>query len=499
MELTAFVWLVFAAVFTTCTAVRTKLTRRGTPRTSKSLPQPPVATGAPLLGILPALLAKGPLQAIRDAHAEMGSVFTVRLLHRKVTFLVGPEVSGHFYQGLDSEISQDEVSQFTIPTFGSGVAFDVDFATRREQFRFFGDAMKPAKLRTYAGLMVREVEEYFARWGQSGTVDLKHELEALVTLVASRCLFGEEVRAKMLGEVSTHLRDLHDGMRLVTILFPHLPIPAHRRRDRARARLGEIFSQIVSSRKAGSSAAAAQSDMLQSLIDSRYKDGRATTDTEVVGMLVSALFAGQHTTSITGTWAGARLLDRANEEHLRAAVQEQERMVARHGDRVDYEVLQEMETLHRCVKETLRLHPPATVLLRHTRRSFAVRTREGKEYEVPEGHTIASPMVVHHQLPYVYSDPERYEPGRFGPGREESEADGGQAFSYTAFGGGRHACVGEAFAYMQIKVIWSHLLRNFDMEMVSPFPETDWFVVMPGPKGKVMVSYNRRRISAPCY
>uniref|UniRef100_A0A8R7VEA4 Obtusifoliol 14-alpha demethylase n=1 Tax=Triticum urartu TaxID=4572 RepID=A0A8R7VEA4_TRIUA len=225
--------------------------RRATsfPTSKRSPPPPPTAAGAPFLGILPALLAKGPLRVLCDAHAEMGSVFTVRLLHRKVTFLVGPDVSSHFYQGLESEISQDEVSQFTTPTFGPGVAFDVDFATRREQFRFFGDAMKPAKLRSYARLMVREVEEYFARWGQSGTVDLKQELEHLVTLIASRCLFGEEVRAKMLAEVATHLRELNDGMRLVTILLPHLPIPAHRRRDTARARLGEIFSGIVSSRK----------------------------------------------------------------------------------------------------------------------------------------------------------------------------------------------------------------------------------------------------------
>uniref|UniRef100_A0A453DQS5 Cytochrome P450 n=1 Tax=Aegilops tauschii subsp. strangulata TaxID=200361 RepID=A0A453DQS5_AEGTS len=355
---------------------------------------PPVAAGAPLVGVLPWLLAKGPLQVIRDAHAELGSV-----------------------------------------------AFDVDLATRREQIRFFGDAMKPAKLRTYAGLMVREVEEYFTRWGESGMVDLKQELELLVTLVASRCLFGEEVRSKMLREAATHLRELNDGMRLVTILFPHLPIPAHRRRDRARARLGEIFSDMVRSRR---EAGRPVDDMLQCLIDSRYKDGRATTDTEL-------------------------------------------------GDRVDYEVLQEMETLHRCIKEVLRLHPPAMMLLRHARRSFTVRTREGDEYEVPAGRTIASPLLIHNRLPQVYRDPERYEPGRFCPGRGEDGAGG--AFSYTAFGGGRHACVGEAFAYMQIKVIWSHLLRNFEMEMVSPFPETDWNVVMPGPKGKVMLRYKRRNMS----
>ncbi|CAM0906329.1 unnamed protein product [Alopecurus aequalis] len=502
MELITVIWLAFAPIL--ITIVSTKIAaRQRTTTARRSLPPPPVAKGVPFLGSLPALVAKGPLQLIRDAYAELGSVFTVRLLHREVTFLVGPDVSSHFYQGLDSEISQDEVSQFTIPTFGPGVAFDVDFATRREQFRFFGDAMKPAKLRTYAGLMVREVEEYFARWGQSGTVDLKHELEHLVTLVASRCLFGEEVRCKMLDEVASHLRELNDGMRLVTILFPHLPIPAHRRRDRARARLGEIFSDIVRSRKASKSESESGGqnvhvdDMLQCLIDSRYKDGRGTTETEVVGMLVSALFTGQHTSSSTGTWTGARLLAHENAVHLRTAVREQERILASHGDRVDYEVLQEMETLHRCVKETLRLHPPAMVPLRHVRRSFAVQTREGEEYEVPEGRTVASPLVVHHRLPHVYRDPEKYEPGRFGLSPREAD-DGASAgtFAYTAFGGGRHACVGEAFAYMQIKVIWSHLLRNFEMEMVSPFPETDWNVVMPGPKGKVMVSYKRRAMSA---
>ncbi|VAH70983.1 unnamed protein product [Triticum turgidum subsp. durum] len=486
MELATVNWVAFvvpiavAAIIIFISAMMAR-GRRRTERSPRARP-PPVAAGAPLVGVLPWLLAKGPLQVIRDAHAELGSVFTV-------TFLVGPDVSSHFFQGLDSEVSQDEVSRFTVPTFGPGVAFDVDLATRREQIRFFGDAMKPAKLRTYAGLMVREVEEYFTRWGESGTVDLKQELELLVTLVASRCLFGEEVRSKMLREAATHLRELNDGMRLVTILFPHLPIPAHRRRDRARARLGEIFSDMVRSRR---EAGRPVDDVLQCLIDSRYKDGRATTDTEVVGMLVSALFAGQHTSSSTGTWTGARLLARANAEHLRAAVLEQERVVARHGERVDYEVLQEMETLHRCVKEALRLHPPAMMLLRHARRSFAVRTREGDEYEVPAGRTIASPLVIHNRLPHVYRDPARYEPGRW-----RGEDGAGGAFAYTAFGGGRHACVGEAFAYMQIKVIWSHLLRNFEMEMASPFPETDWNVVMPGPKGKVMLRYKRRKKMSP--
>ncbi|CAN6183837.1 unnamed protein product [Urochloa humidicola] len=484
-------WLAFALFFIIVAAIKIT-TRRQQPAgpTRKRRPPPPVSPGVPLLGDLPALLAKGPLELIRDRYTKLGSVFTVRLFHLKLTFLVGPEVSGHFYHGLDSEISQDEVSQFTIPTFGPGVAFDVDYATRREQFRFFGDAVKPAKLRTYAELMVREVESHFARWGQSGTVDLKQELEHVVTLMTSRCLLGAAVREKMFGEVGALLRELNDGMRLVTILFPHLPIPAHRRRDGARARLGEIFTEIVRSRKLTIRRGDRHGDdMLQCLIDARYKDGRGTTEEEVVGMLVSALFAGQHNSSSAATWTGARLL--THTKHLRAAVEEQDRVVAaaRHGGgRIDHDALHEMETLHRCVKETLRLHPPALMLLRHERRGFAVR-----EYEVPAGHAVASPLVIHNRLPEVYEEPDKFDPDRFGPRRAEDRAGGG-ALAYASFGAGRHLCVGEAFAYMQIKVIWSHLLRNFEMELVSPFPKTDWNVVMPGPKGKVMVSYKRRQL-----
>ncbi|WVZ91480.1 hypothetical protein U9M48_037646 [Paspalum notatum var. saurae] len=464
-------------------------------RKRKRPPHPPMSPGVPLLGDLPALLIKGPLALIRDHYTRLGSVFTVRVFHLKLTFLVGPDVARHFYQGLDSEISQDEVSQFTIPTFGPGVAFDVDYATRYEQIRFFGDATKPAKLRTYATLMLGEVESHLARWGQSGTVDLKLELEHLVTLVATRCLFGAAVREKMFSEVGVLVRQLNDGMRLVTTRFPHLPIPAHRRRDAARARLGEIFTDIVRSRiqqqQQQGGGTAATDDMLQCLIDSRYKDGRGTTETEVVGMLVSALFAAQYTSSSAITWTGARLL--THTEHLRAAVEEQRRIVARHGGHDDvssYDVLQEMDTLHRCVKETLRLHPPTLMLLRHARRSFAVRADDGREYEVPKGHTVASPLLLHNRLPHVYEEPDKFDPDRFAPRRAEDRAGG--ALSYLSFGGGRHACVGEAFAFMQIKLIWSHLLRNFELELVSPFPRTDWTMVMPGPLGKVMVTYKRR-------
>jgi len=151
-----------------------------------------------------------------------------------------------------------------------------------------------------------------------------------------------------------------------------------------------------------------------------------------------------------------------------------------------------MSFLHCCIKEALRMHPPGPIFLCKVHKNFTVRTREGYEYEIPKGHTIASPLVINHNIPYIYKDLDVYDPHRFGPGREEDRVGG--KFTYNAFSGGRHACPGEAYAYMQVKVIWSHLLRNFELKLVSPFPETDWLKLAPEPRGKVEVSYKRRML-----
>ncbi|KAJ6705208.1 STEROL 14-DEMETHYLASE [Salix purpurea] len=399
---------------------------------------------------------KGPIVMLREEYPKLGSVFTVNLVNRKITFLIGPEVSAHFFKASETDLSQQEVYQFNVPTFGPGVVFDVDYSIRQEQFRFFTEALRVNRLKGYVDQMVVEAEDYFSKWGDSGVVDIKYELEHLIILTASRCLLGREV--------------------------------PHRRRDQARKKLAGIFSNIINSRKlAGKS----ENDMLQCFIDSKYKDGRSTTESEVTGLLIAALFAGQHTSSITSTWTGAYLL--RHNEYLSAVLEEQKNLMKKHGNKVDQDILSEMDVLYRCIKEALRLHPPLIMLLRSSNSDFSVTTRDGKEYDIPKGHIVATSPAFANRLPHVFKDPERYDPDRFAAGREEDKAAG--AFSYISFGGGRHGCLGEPFAYLQIKAIWSHLLRNFEFELISPFPETDWNAMVVGVKDKVMVRYKRRELS----
>jgi sterol 14-demethylase len=105
---------------------------------------------------------------------------------------------------------------------------------------------------------------------------------------------------------------------------------------------------------------------------------------------------------------------------------------------------------------------------------------------------VAASPAVANRLPHVFRDPDAYDPDRFAPGRSEDKAAG--ALSCISFGGGKHWCIGEFFAYLEIKTVWAHLLRNFELEMVSPFPENKWNSMVVGVKDKLMVKYTRRKL-----
>jgi sterol 14-demethylase len=122
-------------------------------------PVPPVVSWVYMMSALPTLLTKGQQVVIQDMHTKLGSVFTLSFFGvKKVTFLVGPEVTAHFYQAPESEISIDNLYEFTVPIFGKGVLYDVDLATRSRQIRFCTDAIQPMKLKNHVDSLVHEVQ-----------------------------------------------------------------------------------------------------------------------------------------------------------------------------------------------------------------------------------------------------------------------------------------------------------------------------------------------------
>ena len=68
----------------------------------------------------------------------------------------------------------------------------------------------------------------------------------------------------------------------------------------------------------------------------------------------------------------------------RAAVEEQQRILAQHGPELSMEVLSDMPVLHACITEALRMYPPLIMLLRLAKSSFCVTDSKGQTFTIPK-------------------------------------------------------------------------------------------------------------------
>ena len=414
-----------------------------------------------------------------------------QFFHKRLTFLIGPEAQEPFFRASDDVLSQNEVYGFMKPVFGAGVVYDASKKNRQVQFQSMANGLRTARLKGYTSKIERETRQYLETWGESGELDLFHAFSELTILTASRCLHGDDVRENLFKEVSELYHDLDRGLTPLTVFFPNAPTTAHRRRNAARKKMVELFGSVIRNRRENPDARHSDgTDILSIFMDVKYKDGTAITDEQVTGLLIALLFAGQHTSCITSTWTSLFILN--NPAIAKRIVDEQEAVFHSDPDAaVDYRMVNEdMPLLHNSMKEALRLCPPLILLIRKALKDVKVKAA-GKEHTIPKGDMVLISPSVGMRVPEAFRDPDAFDPDRFGPGREE---DKDSPYAYMGFGGGMHSCMGQNFAFVQVKTIMSVLFRTFELEMVSEtMPEIDYEAMVVGPKGDCRVRYRRRR------
>ena len=408
-----------------------------------------------------------------------------------LTFVVGPKTVAPFFRNRDDVFSQPEVYGFMTQVFGKGVVYDATPPKRKAQNVNMSRGLRADRLKSYVPKILRETEAYFAeKWGESGTADLLVTLSELTILTASRCLHGDDVRENLFAQVSEIYHDLDKGITPLSFFWPTAPVEGHRKRDAARLKMVELFGDVIKARRRQTpEQAAARTDILQVFVDMVYKDGTKATDDEITGLLIALLFAGQHTSSVTSTWTQLYILA---DDKLAARVRaEQADVVGGAAAPLVFDDLNKMALLHNCMKEALRMPPPLIMLMRYVHNAFDVTSKSGETFTIPKGHIVATSPKYAMTLGSVFKEPEKYDPERFLAPREEDKA---MPFSYIGFGGGRHGCMGETFAYMQIKVIWSMVIRSFDLDLEGAFPEPDFTAMVVGPKPPCKVRFRRRKL-----
>lgn len=137
------------------------------------------------------------------------------------------------------------------------------------------------------------------------------------------------------------------------------------------------------------------------------------------------------------------------------------------------------------IKETLRLYPQAYVM-------FARVAAEDVEIEgliFPRGSELYPvPYIIHHDARW-HADPERFEPSRFEPARFESLP----SCAWIPFGAGPRACIGAAFATMEMVLIVATVLQRVRLSLAPGQGDPEPLPLFSlRPKGGLRMTIERR-------
>jgi cytochrome P450 len=243
-----------------------------------------------------------------------------------------------------------------------------------------------------------------------------------------------------------------------------LKLPADRRFDRHLREIHRAIARFIAEARArlegDPSRCANPANLIEAMIVARDAGDSGLTDDDVAGNVFTMLLAGEDTTANTLAWM-IWLLSR-NPEAQRTAREEAQAVLG--ADRVlqRFEQTAALPYLDACISETMRLKPVAPVIFTQAARDTAVG-----DIAVPAGTVLALIMRSGPLSERYFPEPADFRPERWlEPGVAEPELSIAKRVSMP-FGAGPRLCPGRYLALLEMKMVMSMLLADFDIDSVG--------------------------------
>jgi cytochrome P450 len=397
-------------------------------------------------------IAHDPLPLLLGAYEEHGPIFSMRLLHSRVVFMLGPEANHFVTVGHPVNFHWRE-SSFgdLIPLLGDGLlTVDEDYHDRARAIMM--PAFHREQIVASVTAMAAEAERAIATLPVEGTVDVYDWMRNLAMRIAMRALLGLDPDEAGRGAAAAEHFERALGYYGIDFQWRLVRGPGSpwSRMIASRRVLDEIVFGEIARRRADPDPS--RQDILSLLVGARGEDGEAFTDREVRDQVMTLMFAGHDTSTSTVTFM---LHELARHPDVVARLhEEQDRVLGREAPSAE-QLEREMPYLEMVLDEVLRLYPPAWIGPRR-----AVREFEFGGYTVPRDAYVNYCSWASHRIPEVFPDPEAFVPERFTRERKAALPRG----AYVPFGGGSRICIGKRFGQTEVKLVATMLLQRLRLD-----------------------------------
>ncbi|XP_057445181.1 cytochrome P450 71D11-like isoform X2 [Lotus japonicus] len=436
---------------------------------------PPGPWKLPIIGNLPHLVMSPPHRKLRDLakiygplmHLQLGEIFTI--------VVSSPEYAREVMKTHDVIFaSRPQILSAKIISYDSTTITFAPYGNYWRQLRKICtlELLTPKRVNSFQPIREEElnnlIKKVSSEEGSDSAINLTKAVLSSVYAITSRAAFGKKckdqeefislVKEVVIVAAGFSIGDLFPSakwLQHVSGLRPKL--------ERLHRQIDQILENIVNEHKEAKSRAKEgpdeeEEDLVDVLL--KFQHGSSNqdiclTNDNIKAVILNIFGAGGETTATTIDWAMAEM---ARDPRVMKKAQVEVREVFNMKGRVDENCINELKYLKSVVKETLRLHPPAPLLL----------PREcGQACEIQGYHIPAKSKVIVNAWaigrdPRYWSEPERFYPERF----IDSSIDyKGGNFEYIPFGAGRRICPGTTFGLINVEVALASLLYHFDWNL----------------------------------
>jgi len=404
------------------------------------------------------------LEMIKDTEAfgkrmkeKYGPIYRSHTFFRDNISLMGAEANEFVLLDKDRNFSSEKGwAPYIGRLFPRGLML-LDFDEHKAHRHIMTAAFKTGPMKGYLDRLNDDIPLRIKAWGDTGKFDFYPAIKKLSLDMATTVFLGLEP-----GPDSKKINKALTDMVSASMGLVRVPLPGTLMRKGIQGRkfMVEFLDTLIPERREKQG-----TDIFTRLCQAEDDEGNKFTNQEIIDHMIFLWMAAHDTiTSSVTTLVYELGRNRDWQAKLRAEINE----LGLNDGRLPYELLNKLVLTDYAFKEALRMNPPVPAMPRQT-----VREVEFGGYRIPKGTIVGIGTVATHRSTDLWNEPEKFDPMRFSP---EGGGNDRHRYAWIPFGGGAHMCVGLHFAYMQAKVIMTHLLPHYDIVLPEGY-ETKFQIV----------------------